>query len=402
MSEVATDMRWASALSSEPNVTAALTELKRELTRQLGQRSPDLVITFLTPHYNDGLGKVPELIGDHFAPRTSIGCTASGVIGGGHEVEQRPGIAMIAADLPGVDIRPFHLEAGDLPDLDSSPDHWVELMGVPPSETPHFLLLVDPGGAAGFDPRPLLMGLDFAYANSAKMGGLASALEGNALILNDSVHSSGCVGIALSGDIAVDTIVAQGCRPIGEPLAVTGCSGYYLTELDDRPAVEVFIELFHSLSEVDQELCKRALHIGIASTELKDELGHGDFLIRDVMKLDQQSNIIAVADMLRPGQTVQFHLRDGESATRDLDLMLEQFTARPSTESAVAGALLFTCTGRGEGLFGTPDHDSARFVSHIGDVPVGGFFCGGEFGQLGASTYLHGYTSSFALFKPGT
>ena len=396
-------MQWATALSSEQNVTAALTELKRHLGQQLGQRSPDLLITFLTSHYMDGLGKVPELIRDHFAPRTSIGCTASGVVGGGHEVEQKPGIAMVAAALPDVDIHSFHLNAGDLPDLDSAPDNWVELMGVSPATTPHFLLLVDPAGSGGaaFDPRPLLMGLDFAYAHSAKTGGLTSALEGNVLFLDETLYNSGCVGLALSGNIAVDTIVAQGCRPIGEPLAVTACSGYYLTELDDRPAVEVFLELFHSLTGEDQELCKRALHIGIASTELKAELEHGDYLIRDVMKLDHKSNIIAVSDMLRPGQTVQFHLRDGASAARDLDVMLEQYDmTHPPTDSAVAGALLFTCVGRGEGLFGMPNHDSTRFISRMGDIPMGGFFCGGEFGQVGASTYLHGYTSAFALFKP--
>ncbi len=376
-----------------------MAELKRDLSQQLGQNRADLVFAFLTADYVDGLGKLPQLVADHLSPGTFVGCTASGVIGGGREVEDGPAFSMIAASLPGVEARPLRIEAGDLPDLDTGPENWIELMGVPASPTPHFMLLADPGGAAAFDPRPLLMGLDFAYPPSAKIGGLASVMEGNFLLLDSEVFTSGCVGVALSGNIAVDTVVAQGCRPIGEPLAVTGCSGYYLTELDDRPAVEVLVELYHSLEAEDQELFKRAPHIGIASTELKEELGRGDFLIRNVMRLDQQNNIIAVGDMLRPGQTVQFHLRDGHAAAEDLDLMLRRYRDN-SPAAATAGALLFTCTGRGRNLFGMPNHDSGKFTDHIGEVPIGGFFCGGEFGQVGGSTYLHGYTSSFALFRP--
>ena len=391
-------MQWASAVSTEREITAAVAELKRELARKTGNATADLVTAFVTPHYEDDLGRLPRLIADSFAPKTFIGCTAIGVIGGGRELEDVPGLALTSAVLPGVEITPFHLGPGDLPDLDSGPDRWVEALGVDREPTPHFLMLVDPAGAGGFDPRPLLMGLDYAYADATKVGGLASGLQGNRLFLDGGVHAGGCVGAALQGAVAVDTVVSQGCRAIGEPMTVTGCSGYFLSELDGRSAVEALIDLYHSLGEEDQELLRRALHVGIASTELKEDLGQGDYLIRNVLQLDHEKGTIAVGDKLRTGQTVRFHLRDSDTASEDLTLMLERYR-REKQEAAPDGVLLFSCNGRGKAFFGEPDHDSRLFSDAVGEVPLGGFFCGGEIGQVGGSTYLHGYTSAFAIFR---
>lgn len=401
-------MRWASAVTSVPHATAAVAALRDELLPRLDGNRPDLVLAFATPHYADALGRLPELIAAAFAPGRFIGCTATGVIGGGREVEDEPALAITAAHLPDVEIDCFHLEAEALPGPDQSPDAWVELLGVAPEPAPQFLLLANPTGAAGFDPRPLLMGLDYAYAQSPKIGGLASALHGNVLFLDDEVLHSGCVGLALRGDIAVDTVVAQGCRPVGDPMVITGCSGHYLQELDDRPSVEALMALYAGLPAADQDLMKtNGLFLGIASTELKQDLGHGDFLIRNVIKLDSANGIIGVGDMLRTGQTVQFHLRDADTAAEDLAFMLQRYTgsrADPGADTPAAatpaGALLFTCTGRGQHLFGHPNHDSDLFAAALGDVPMGGFFCGGEIGPVGGATHLHGYTCSFALFRP--
>ena len=107
---------------------------------------------------------------------------------------------------------------------------------------------------------------------------------------------------------------------------------------------------------------------------------------------------ISIGDHLERGQTVQFHIRDPESAHDELDLLLNLYRDEPSTDPA--GALLFTCTGRGRHLFGEDHHDSSLFQSILGDVPLAGMFCGGEIGPVGDSTYLHGYTSSFAIFRP--
>ena len=391
-------MKWASGVSHEADLGAALTEIKRDLVHQLGE-SPDLLILFVTPHYQDQAARLPDLVSRRVAPGLLLGCTATGVIGGGCEVEERRAVAAVGATLPDVTMTPFRLDAGDLPDLDTGPVHWHDALGVDPEPGTHFLVLADPGGPSAFDPRPLLMGLDFAYPGSTTMGGLASVLQENRLFVDDGVHEGGCVGVALQGNIQVDAVVAQGCRAIGERMTVTDCSGYFLTALDEQPAVEVLVELYHRLGTADQELLQSSLHLGVAATGLKAELGPGDFLMRNVLQLDHEKSIISVGDLLRNGQTVQFHLRDPQTAGSDLDEMLTRYQREhPGVDPA--GTLLFTCTGRGQRFFGADGHDSGRIIEHLGDVPIGGFFCGGEIAPVGDTTYLHGYTAAIALFRP--
>ena len=393
-------MQWASALSSQPDPGMALTELKRALSEQLDGARPDLVFAFVSPHYSASYAAIPDLVHNHFSAAALIGCTAMGVIGGGREIERHiadhPAFSLTAAALPGVDIHAFHLDARDLPDADSGPEVWVEALRVPRQPQAHFLLLADP---RSFDPQPLLMGLDFAYGNATKIGGLASSMEANCLFLNRESHGSGLVGLALQGNIAVDTVVSQGCRPIGVPMTITECRHNRIFQLNERPAVQVLVELFHTLSLEDQELLRHALHLGIASTEFKEKFEQGDFLIRNFLNLDQEKGFFTIGDVPRNGQTVQFHLRDARTAAEDLEMMLGNYGRRPAPTTP-EGALLFTCSGRGESLFGQGNHDSNLFVDKVGEIPLGGFFCGGEIGQVGASTYLHGYASSFGIFRP--
>ena len=391
-------MKWATSASFEADLAAAFTQVRGDLAADL-PRPPDLLLLFLTPHYQDQIEDLPASMEAGPAPGRTLGCTAAGVIGGGREVEDGPCLAATAAVLPGTAMTSFHLQAGDLPDPDAGPDRWHEALGVAPDPTPQFLLVADPAGDSPLDPRPLLMGLDFAYPGSAKIGGLASALQENRMILDGRIVTGGCAGVALQGGLEVDTIVAQGCRAIGPPMTVTGCSGYFLEALDGRPAVERLIEIYHEAGAADQERMQTSLHIGVAATGLKQELGAGDFLIRNVLQLDHEKGVIAVGDRLRGGQTVQFHVRDAEAATQDLDQLLARYRSR-RPEAAPRGGLLFTCTGRGHRFFGRPGHDSARLEEPLGRIPLGGFFCGGEIGPVGGTTYLHGYTSSLALFRP--
>ena len=103
--------------------------------------------------------------------------------------------------------------------------------------------------------------------------------------------------------------------------------------------------------------------------------------------------------MLREGQLVQFHLRDKDMSSEDLRLVLNRYKAKEHSKKA-AGALLFSCLGRGQYLYGKPNHDSDMFRDQLGDIPLGGFFCNGEIGPVGKPTFLHGYTSSFGIFHP--
>jgi len=321
-------MRWASAVSQGETLSEALDEVRPEIEAALGGEAVDLVVAFASPHYQAELEALPTLVAERFGPRVLLGCTAAGVIGGGREVELRPALSITAASLPGVDLTPFRLTEVDVPDLDRGPPAWFEALGVPPEPRPHFLVLVDP---FTFDPGDLLMGLDFAYVNgSVKLGGLASGGQGNLLFLDGEVVTEGAVGVAMGGNVRLDPIVAQGCRPIGEPMTVTKARRNLLIELDGRRPTDALAEIYERMDDVDRDRFGDAMHIGVAPTSFDEEEGgeRPEFLIRNVLGADTREGILAVGCLLRAGQRVQFHVRDAEAADSDLSEHLVRYRHR--------------------------------------------------------------------------
>ena len=359
----------------------------------------DLAVAFISPHYEDSYDRVADLMAETLGAKHVFGCSGGGVIGNGVEVEQRAGVSITAAVLPNVNVRPFHLEGDLLPDMDAGPDKWADLAGVQADQDPHFVLLADP---YSFPVQDLLMGMDFAFPRAAKIGGLASGASrqgGNALFLDGEMWRSGAIGLALDGNITVDTVVAQGCRPIGNPMRISKSDRNMLVELDGQPPMEVLRNMFETLPERDRGLLQNSLFLGVVMDELIDSPVQGDFLIRNVVGMDQATGGLAIGEMLKEGQLVQFHLRDAETSTDDLQAVLTRY-ANEHRENDIPGALLFSCLGRGQYLYGKPNHDTDLFRDKLGDVPLGGFFCNGEIGPVSGTTFLHGYTSSFGLFRP--
>jgi small ligand-binding sensory domain FIST len=415
-------MQWTNALSTRPSLETAIAEVA-ERVRQSLSGTPDLGIFFISSAYATDFPRVMPLMLEKLSIPVLIGCGGGGVIGASDreqtiEVEGNPALSLSVAQLPGVNIHPFHISAEAIPDLDSSPAAWVELVGVPPQNNPQFILLSDPFTSRVND---LIEGLDFAYPGSAKVGGLASAGTmgvQSALFYHSPNHSDpslyreGTVGVALSGNLILDTIVAQGCRPIGKPYRVSQGERNIILELTEiangdegvkdsasRPPLEMLRDLLQTLDDKDRELAQHSLFIGIARDEFKAQLGRGDFLIRNLLGVDPRKGAMAVGDRIRPGQRVQFHLRDSETSAEDLELLLEAYQQEKGTSSPAAGALMFSCLGRGEALYGLPNFDSKLFQRYLQNLPLGGFFCNGEIGPVGGRTFLHGYTSAFAIFR---
>ena len=390
-------MKWASAISELSTLQEALEQCAASIRDQLGE-APQLAVAFVSPHYQQDYASVGPMLSELLGAEHTFGCSGGGIIGAGLEVEQRPALSVTAAALPGVDIEAFHLDGDKLPDLDAGPDKWTELLGVSEDQEPQFVILADP---FSFPVQNLIMGLDFAYPRAAKIGGLASGAQrpgDNALFLDGEVHGSGAIGLALHGNIMVDTVVAQGCRPIGDSMRITSSQRNVLVELDGKPPMAVLQDLFRTLSERDRQLMGHSLFLGVVMDEFIDSPVQGDFLIRNVVGMDQRTGALAIGEMLKEGQLVQFHLRDAETSAQDLTFVLERYAA-DNRENEVPGALLFSCLGRGEYLYGRPNHDTDIFRDKLGQVPLGGFFCNGEIGPVGGTTFLHGYTSSFGLFR---
>ncbi|HEY8517683.1 MAG TPA: FIST N-terminal domain-containing protein [Candidatus Binatia bacterium] len=391
-------MRWCSTASEQPRLEDAAREAAATLRAQLDGARPDLVIAFPSDQYRADHRELSAILADELGGGLLLGCSAHSVIGGGREIEHGPALSLTAASLPDVSLTPFHVDLDALPEPDAPPEAWRRVCGVDAGVEPHFLLLADP---FSFDVERLIRGLDAAFPSSKKIGGVASGGRtpgDNALLLGDRVHRSGLVGVAMAGNLELDTIVAQGCRPIGVPMFVTRCRDNVLQELDGRPALEVLQDLYESLPPADQELCRGSLFLGIEMKQAQGEYQQGDFLIRNLLGSDREEGTLIVGALLRPLQVVQFHLRDALTSAEDIERRLARYEAERGTE-AVRGAVLFSCLGRGVHLYGRPNHDSDVLRRHLGDVALGGFFCNGEIGPVQGTTFLHGYTSALGIFR---
>lgn len=398
------EMRWANALSTRPSLEAAVSDAVQQASSSL-QLPADLGIVFISAAFTSEYPRLLPLLQEQLPDiKVLIGCGGGGIIGSNQqgqlrELEGSPALSLTLAHLPGVEVKAFHLVAEELPDLDSSPDRWVDLIGVSPAEQPQFILLSEPFSSGVND---LLQGLDFAYPGSVIVGGLTSGspIPGRiGLFCEDRLYRAGTVGVALSGNIVLETIVAQGCRPIGEPYRVTACERNILLALEEEPPLDVLRDLLTSLSESDRLLAEHSLFIGVARDEFKQNLEPGDFLIRNLLGVDPKIGAIAIADRVRPGQRIQFHLRDAQTSAEDLEWLLQRYQKQSDLQPSATGALMFSCLGRGEGLYGKPHFDSHLFSRYLKNIPLGGFFCGGEIGPVGGSTFLHGYTSVFAICR---
>lgn len=390
-------MRFTSTLSTHANPNTALSEAAASAVLNLGDAPADIAFLFMSGYISSDLEAAAKRVREITNARHLIGCTAGGVVGGGREIEHRPSTSLTLASLPNVNIRPFHVAPTDYPNPDAPPSAWHGLINVRPEEHPSFILLPDPFTA---EPQILVSGLDYAYPNSIKIGGLASGgnSEGaNRLFINDEALREGAVGVSLTGDLSVETVVAQGCKPVGAPGKITKVKGFFLMEVDGKPAIDFIQEQIEAFSTDDRDLARIALFVGIAMNPFSEKpLAQGDFLIRNIMGVDREHGYVAVGAQLTAGRMVQLHVRDRETSSEDLlDVLRRSQTGTP----AAAGALLFSCLGRGQHLYGEADKDSKLFRSVVGEVPLGGFFCNGEIGPVGGETYIHGFTSSFGLFK---
>lgn len=391
-------MQWASVIATERGLTEAIAQGADRLLEALGGREPDLVMVFVGQHYAAQFPALPGLLRREFDNATLFGCLGINVIGGGRECEDHPAVSLMGAVLPDVRIRGIHLDQQDLPPTYAEPKQWQSALQLT-DETPECLLLL--ADAFSFPSDGFLKGLDRALPSALKIGALASGVEQTnvpCLLLNDKVYASGVTLLSLSGNIKVDAIVAQGCRPVGEPMFANATHENLILELDGKIPREVLTDLYAKLSRADRKLFTDSLFIGVAMESQREQYRAGDFLVRTILGLDPHSGALWINSYVPKNSVVQLHLRDAQTSAFDLEQLLKHYRASPESSHA-SGALLLSCLGRGAQLYGHPDHDSNALRQYIGDVPIGGFFSNGEIGPVHGATHLHGFTSIFGVFR---
>jgi small ligand-binding sensory domain FIST len=380
-------MPFASALSEHPIATQATGEVTGAVLEAIGDR-PDLVVICVTPAHAGALDDIVAAIDAVLHPLAMIGCAAESVLGTGREVEETPAISLWAARLG--PLLPVSLHATQGTDGEWEFTGWPQEI---PFEPQALLLIADP---FTFPTEEFFPWMAEQAPGLPVLGGNASAARGpggNHIVIGARTVTDGAVGVIIGAGVDVTTVVSQGCRPYGSPLTVTRAERNVLYELAGKPTMEQLVDqIKQGLTAADvANLESGGLHLGRVIDEHRSEFGRGDFLVRNVVGVDRATGAVAVNDEVPVGTTVQFHVRDATTADEDLRELLAGEEAD--------GALVFTCNGRGERLFDEPDHDASVVSELVGPVPNAGFFAAGEFGPIGGSNFVHGFTAAIALFR---
>ena len=384
---------FASALSTEHDLDTALHEVASQGLGQL-KTAPDLVFVFVSADRVHRADYIAKTLTRMLGTESLVGCAAVSVIGNGAEIEGSPAVSIWLATLPATKILTMHLTfeaTSEGREILGWPDELLESWPVDAD-------LIVLGEPFSFPAELLLQQVNTRSPGCSVVGGMASVAQqpgGNALLRGTESLSHGAVCVLLSGSPRVFPVVSQGCRPIGAPFVVTKSESNVIHELGGQTAMMRLQSLFETLSNSEKELVHHGLQIGRVVSEYQNHRGQGDFLVRSVTGIDAETGAMTVGDYFRPGQTVQFHVRDHTTADGEMRQLLSEVVSLK--QDPLAG-LLFSCNGRGTRLFDVAHHDAGLIAEHFGQIPLAGFFAAGELGPVGAHNFMHGFTASLAIF----
>jgi small ligand-binding sensory domain FIST len=319
------------------------------------------------------------------------GCTGESVVGGDREVERQPALVVWAAALPRTRVEVFRARA------EQRSDEAFQFHGLPAIGSRAHASLLVLGEPYSFPMDAWLQHLQREAPGLPVIGGMASGGMGpgqNLLISHEGLHEEGVLGALIEGEVEIQSVVSQGCRPVGRPWVITACRENLIEKLGGRPALDVLMQALAEMPAPDQHAFRHAPFVGLAIDAAKQVFERGDFLVRGVLGLSESERAFAVAEQVRRGQTLQFLVRDAASAGEDLRLLMRKHGG------GGIGALLFSCNGRGTRMFASPNHDASCVLEGLAPgVPLAGFFAAGEVGPVGGRNFLHGFTASVAIFR---
>jgi small ligand-binding sensory domain FIST len=381
----------ASVLTLEPFSEKGVIRAARQALAQLGC-NPSVAFVFASADYGAHLEDFLELIQLHAHAPLILGGSASGLVGIGEESESQPGFSLLLLSLPETRLTPLAFNEPQSDDF--SPEDWRKFAGTG-ADSDAWIVLLNPAKAAA---EPWLKRWSSAFPKVPSLGALLSANDRSDemfAFLNQKPVEAG-VALGLKGGFTLHTIVSQGCRPIGEPHAITGLDSNLVRSIGSRDAFEILKESIESLTPQEKARAAGNIFAGLALNEYVDDFKTGDFLIRSILGADPESGAVALAAAPRLGQTLQFQLRDRHSAHEEL---LRMLSARTLKNARPVASLVFACGGRGIGLFDTPHHDAVAIQERFGPIPTAGLFCNGEIGPVGGRAFLHGYTAVIGLLE---
>jgi small ligand-binding sensory domain FIST len=374
----------------------ALRQWAENLRAQLGAQPVSLGLVFMSPKFFPHAPATLEILRVHARIPLLAGCSSTSLVAGSREIENATGIVLALYSLPGAELKGFRFTQEQV-EAAAGTAYWPLETGMESKRSNGWLVFIDP---FHLDSESWIRSWNAAYAPSPTFGGLASGIfsdQTTQVYLNGDVFEEGGVAISVGGDVRLSGVISQGCTPIGETWTLTRVEHNLIHQIANRPAYAVLAETVQQLSAADQQKSRGNLFIGLVVNEYLEDFHRGDFLVRQLIGGDPNSGVLAVGALPRAGQTMQFHRRDAAAATEDMGELLKR-TKKNLGVATIYGGCLCCCNGRGQNLFGTPNHDAELVQNEFGPLGLAGFYGNGEIGPVGEKNYLHGFTASLALF----
>jgi len=381
---MATESRAASRILRSTFDEKVVRQAVEECRDQIGGK-PTVVFAFVSSSWRKHLRDFTEIVQVYGHAAEIVGCSTDGFIGTGEEDEHVSGCSLLFLKLPDTRLRILTLQPHEM-------DSFREGRG---SSTAPWIALCNPFLAHA---EHWMSRWNTVFHQSPTYGGLASGgsePEEVFLFHNRKHGEAACVAVQFEGGMRIQGVVSQGCRPIGSPYTITEVDENVVVRIASKPAFKVLEEAYESLNQSEKQAAKGNIFAGLAVSEYVDDFKRGDFLVRNILSGDPEAGVLALGAFPRRGQTMQFQIRDKDSADEDLRVLCRETQSQHGSPFA---GLLFSCTGRGARMFGQPNHDAGVVEDVFGKIPLSGFFCNGEIGPIGDRNFLHGYTASTAFF----
>jgi len=381
-------------LSFHPSSREAAREAAEQALIQAGLDRAALTLAFVGCRYADGL---PELLAE-LERRTGaapVGCSARGVMTAAGEREREDAVAVMVLGGPGL-----RATALFKTDLEGHENEVGQALGakLDTLRQPGDLLMLFPDPFHG-RAEPLLDAIGQACGPLPVVGGAASEdgeLRRTFQFSGSQFGDNALAAVHLSGPFRHATGVSHSCHPLGRSRLVTRAQGQLVHEIGGRPAREVFEEVVPAALREDPRRIAAHVFVGLPVEPSQDQLVDGEYRVRPILGVDQQSGSLRVAGEVEDGQPLLFLLREPIGAREDLKRMLAALT---EVEPAPKVALYFNCCARGSDLYGHENIDLAFIQAHFGKIPLLGFFSYAEIAPLRGISLLHSYTGVLTLLS---
>lgn len=382
-------------LSSDARTASAAADAAGCASAALPDGRADFAVVFATAEHQAAVPALLDAVSGACDTPYVVGCSAAGVLAGDREIEDGPAIGVLAVRSDSIRGTPFLFKDTGDSGLTAGLQAGQRLVN---SRGTHDLVLVWPDPHA-VRPDRLLQGLDATLGAVPVAGGACSSSfpsTGTFQFSGTEIGSRCVSGLRLGGSFHHHLALTQGCRPLGSPCKVTGAHENLLLEVDGVSAYEALRGAAPDRFADDPEAMVEALTIALLPEPGESVLRPGEYLVRNIIAIDPDTGVVAVAAEVEEGQSILFALREPEAAAADVARMAERVAAEAPPGGFKFG-LYFNCLARGRALYGRTGVDSAALTRHLPGVPLLGFSCNAEIAPLRGSNHLLTYTGVLVL-----